>query len=206
MARRQFLREGLFKVMLQCNEIDLAAYHDRALDENVLRRVGIHLQYCPPCMSRYAEEVRLVGGLQSLPPIEPPLHFVPHVMYRVRQELYSRIVPAEERRFSLMTAGYGLALLALVVFLGGLQHTFMEVFGWARLPLKSVWAVMRTLNAVSESGSEWLSTMGPTFLSSLFFTTLLAGFMLVKLLTRYERLTLQDAQLRIHRGENDKTL
>lgn len=192
--------------MLRCNEINLPAYHDRALDENELRQIDIHLQYCSVCLTRYAEEVKLVGSLQSIPALDPPAHFIPHVMYRVRQEMYSHIVPADERRFSLMTAGYGLALLTLVVFLGGLQQRFMEIFGWARLPLKSMWAVMSTMNTMGRTGSEWLSTLGPLVLSSLLFATLLAGFMLVKLLTRYERLMLQRERLWIRRGENDKTL
>ncbi|MBZ5554838.1 MAG: zf-HC2 domain-containing protein [Acidobacteriia bacterium] len=192
--------------MLRCDEIDFSAYHDRALDEGELRKIDIHLQYCSTCLTRYGQEVRLVGGLSEIPPIDPPKHFIPHVMYRVRQQIYSQIIPAEERKFSLLTAGYGLTLLTLVVFLGGLQKTFFDVtLGWAQLPLKSMLAVLRTMNTVTESGSQWLSASAPLSLLVVMFATLVAGFALIKLLTRYERLMLEDVHLRVRRGGNDKT-
>jgi hypothetical protein len=193
--------------MLKCGEIDLSAYHDRALDENELRKIDIHLQYCSTCLTRYGQEVNLVSNLSKIPPIEPPRHFVPHVMYRVRKQIYSHIIPADERRFSLLTAGYGLTLLTLVIFLGGLQKTFFDVtLGWAQLPFKSVVAVLRTMNTVTESGSRWLSAAGPMSLLVVLFATLMAGFVLVKLLAHYERLMLQDVQLRVRRGGNDEAL
>lgn len=192
--------------MLRCDEIDLSAYHDRALGESALRQIDIHLQYCSACLSRYGREVKMVNGLAEIPKIEPPKHFIPHVMFRVRQEIYSQIIPSEERRFSLLTAGYGLALLTMVVFGGGLQKTFFEAtFGWAQLPIKSVVAVMRTMNTVTESGSQWLPVSGSMILPTILLATLVAGFTLVKLLTHYERLMLQETRLRVRRGVNDKT-
>jgi predicted anti-sigma-YlaC factor YlaD len=192
--------------MLRCDNIDLAAYHDHALSENDLRQIDIHLQYCPACMTRYAQEVRLVSGFAEIPHYDPPKHFIPHVMYRVRQEIYSQIEPAEERRFSLLTAGYGLALLTLVVFLGGIQKTFFETtLGWVQLPIKSIIAVMGAMNNVTESGSHWLTSFGKMLLPTLLIATLVAGFMLVKLLTQYERVTLQEARFRARRGENERT-
>ncbi|MFI5174555.1 MAG: anti-sigma factor family protein [Terriglobia bacterium] len=193
--------------MLRCDEIDLSAYHDRALDESELRKIDIHLQYCSTCLRRYGQEVMLISSLSEIPPIDPPRHFIPHLMYRVRQQIYSQIIPAEERKFSLLTAGYGLALLTLVVFLGGLQKTFFDAtLGWAQLPLKSVLALLRTTNTVTESGSQLLSASGPMSLLLVLSATLVAGFALIKLLTHYERLMLEDVRLRIRRGGNDKTL
>lgn len=193
--------------MLRCDQIDLSAYHDRALSEAELRQIDIHLQYCASCMSRYGQEVKLIAGLVELPPFEPPKHFIPHVMYRVRQEIYSQIVPAEERRFSLLTAGYGLALLLLVVFLGGIQSAFLDAtLGWLQLPLKSILAVLRTMNVVTESGSAWLSSSGAMLLPALLLSTLIAGFALIKLLTHYERMMLHDVRPQIHRGRNRKVL
>jgi predicted anti-sigma-YlaC factor YlaD len=192
--------------MMRCDEIDISAYHDRALGESELHQIDIHLQYCPACLTKYGHEVKLVGSLAAVPKLDPPKHFVPHVMYRVRQEIYSQIVPAEERRFSLLTAGYGLAALALLVFLGGLQRTFFDAtLGWAQLPIKSTLVVLRTMGAVTESGSRWLTASGSMLLPTIIAATLVAGLVLVKMLTRYERLTLQDTAVRIHRGGNDKT-
>ncbi|MGB7624590.1 MAG: zf-HC2 domain-containing protein [Terriglobia bacterium] len=193
--------------MLRCDEIDLSAYHDRALDESELRKIDIHLQYCSTCLRRYGQEVMLISSLSEIPAIDPPRHFIPHLMYRVRQQIYSQIIPAEERKFSLLTAGYGLALLTLVVFLGGLQKTFFDAtLGWAQLPLKSVLALLRTTNTVTESGSQLLSASGPMSLLLVLSATLVAGFALIKLLTHYERLMLEDVRLRVRRGGNDKTL
>lgn len=193
--------------MLRCDEIDLSAYHDRALSDGELRQIDIHLQYCASCMSRFGQEVKLVAGLSGLPPFEPPKHFIPHVMYRVRQEIYSQIIPAEERRFSLLTAGYGLALLTLVVFLGGIQKAFFDAtFGWLQLPMKSMLAVLRTMNVVTESGGSWLASSGAMLLPTLLLSTLIAGFVLIKLLTHYERLMLHDVRPRIRRGRNGKVL
>ncbi len=191
--------------MLRCGEIDLSAYHDRALSESELRQIDIHLQYCAKCMSRYGQEVKLINALTELPPIDPPKHFIPHLMYRVRQEIYSQIVPAEERRFSLLTAGYGLALLILIVFVGGIQKAFVDAaFGWAELPLKSMLAVLRTMNTVTESGSHLLVSTGPILLPTLLLATFIAGFMLVRLLTHYERTMLNDVRPPIRRSVNEK--
>lgn len=193
--------------MLPCNQIDLSAYHDRALGEDVLRQIDIHLQYCANCMTRYGHEVKLVSSLADLPRVDPPKHFIPHVMFRVRQEIYSRINPEEERRFSVLTAGYSLALLTLIFFLGGLQRAFLDAtLGWAQFPLKSVWAVMRTMNTVAASGSVWLSASGPVMLSGITVATVVAGFMLIKLLTQYERRMIEDAQVRVRRGGDEKIL
>ncbi len=192
--------------MMRCEEIDFSAYHDRALEDSVLRQIDIHLQYCAVCMSRYSQEVRLVTGLSEIPAWDPPKHFVPHVMYRVRQEIYSQIVPSEERRFSLVTAAGGLVLLVVIVFLGGIQHNFFEgTFGWAQLPLKSLLAVLQTMNTVTQSGGSWLYSSSAALLPTIVLATLIAGFMLIKLLTRYERLMLRDIRPRIHRGGNEKT-
>jgi predicted anti-sigma-YlaC factor YlaD len=189
--------------MFQCSDINISAYHDHALDENQLRQIDIHLQYCPACMLRYTREVRLVSGLEAVPRIEPPKHFIPHVMYRVRQELYSQIIPAEERKYSLMSAGYGLALLILVLFVGGIQRTFFDaVFGWLQLPLKSMLAMLSAMDVVTASGSHLLVSSGALVLPVLLSATLAAGFVLVKLLTRYERSLLQKSHPGMRRSQS----